>query len=244
MNSKNPDLSVIIPAFNEELRLGSTLERVAAYLEGRGIDYEILVADDGSLDGTVGVAEAFDGRAVRLVRLPENRGKGAALKLGVGESRGRRVLISDADLSTPIEDLERLEAHLERTAVVFGSRAVSGSEVTRHQPFYREFMGKTFNRLLLLFGIRGVRDTQCGFKLLEGEVARHLFQRLVTPGFAYDVELLWLARRFGHEVAEVGVSWHNSPSSRVHALFDPPKMLFEIARFLWLHRGLQSDPEP
>lgn len=248
MKIEDVDLSVIIPAFNEELRLGPSLDRILAHLRTRKLDFEILVADDGSRDATAVVARGYDDPPVRLVRLAENRGKGAALRAGVAASRGRRVLICDADLSTPIEDLALLEPYLASTSVVFGSRAVADARVTLRQPFYREFMGKVFNRLLFFFGIRGVRDTQCGFKLLDGAVARQLFEHLRTPGFAYDVELLWLARHFGHEVVEVGVRWENSPSSRVNPLRDPPRMLWEIARFRWLHRQLPpagtDEPDP
>ena len=239
MNSSAPILnSVVIPAYNEEGRLGETLEKVLSFLRSRGDRFEVLVADDGSADATAEVARGFADRDVRVLQLGHNQGKGAALRLGVLASRGRRVLLSDADLSTPIDDLERLEQHLDDAEVVLGSRAVDGARITQRQPFYRELMGKTFNKLIRLAGVRGIQDTQCGFKLLDGEAARAIFQRVVTPGFAYDVELVWLARRLGYRVVEVGVSWHNSPSSRVQPLLDPPKMLLEIARFRWLHRGL------
>lgn len=230
-----PELSVVIPAYNEEDRLPDTLEKICAYLQGRGLPYEILVADDGSRDGTAEVAATFAERGVTVLPAPQNQGKGAAVRRGVLASRGQRVLISDADLSTPIEDLETLEPHLAETPVVFGSRAVKSAQVRLKQPFYREMMGKTFNKILWLAGIWGIHDTQCGFKLLDGDVARDLFQHLVTPGFAFDVEVVWLARRAGHDVAEVGVVWVNSPSSRVSPLWDPPRMLLEIVRFRWHH---------
>jgi dolichyl-phosphate beta-glucosyltransferase len=234
----SPALSVVIPAYNEEPRLASSLERALAWLEAEGRAFEILVADDGSTDATAAIAASFTDRSVRLLRLERNQGKGAAVRRGVLASRGARVLVSDADFSTPIEDLLRLEPHLAEAPVVLGSRAVPGAEVLIHQPFYRELMGKTFNKLLRLFGIWGVNDTQCGFKLLDGPTARDLFKRLVTPGFAFDVELVWLARRLGLTVREVGVTWRNSPDSRVRPLLDPPKMLLEIVRFRWHHRGL------
>ena len=233
-----PDLSILIPAFNEENRLGDSLERILDFVEIKGIHHETLVIDDGSSDRTYQVAESFKDRGTRTLRLDINQGKGAALRLGVLESRGRSVLLTDADLSTPIEDLDTLKPFLERSPIVFGSRAVHDSRVTLRQPFYRDFMGKTFNKMIRLAGIRGIQDTQCGFKLLNGEVARELFSRLITPGFAYDVELTWLARKLGYEVVEVGVRWENSLSSRVHPLLDPPKMLWEILRFRLHHRGL------
>lgn len=233
-----PDLSVVIPAYDEEDRLPPTLEKVLAFLESRGESFEVLVVDDGSSDDTSGAALAFAERGVRVLALGQNRGKGAAIRHGVLESLGRQVLLTDADLSTPIEDLERLEPRLEAAPVVIGSRAVDDADVAVRQPFYREWMGKVFNRLIRLAGIVGLKDTQCGFKLLRGDVARDLCTRLVTDGFAYDVELVWLAHRLGHEVREVGVRWVNSPTSKVSVWADPPKMLLEIARFRWLHRGL------
>lgn len=232
-----PSLSVVVPAYNEAERLGATLDRVLAHLEKRDESFEILVVDDGSADATTEIARGFVARGVRPLRLAQNRGKGAALRHGVLASRGVRVLLTDADLSTPIEDLERLEPHLDEAPVVVGSRAVADSRVTRRQPFYREAMGKTFNRIVQAVAVSGIRDTQCGFKLLDGEIARDLFERSVTAGFAYDVELIWLARRLGHRVVEIGVRWENSPSSRVHPLRDPLHMLLEIARFRWHHRG-------
>jgi dolichyl-phosphate beta-glucosyltransferase len=230
-------ISVVIPAYEEAARLGASLERVLAYLEARGDGFEVLVVDDGSRDATAAVAEAYADRGVRVLRLPENRGKGAALRAGVLASRGRRVLLTDADLSTPIADLERLEPHLAEAPVVVGSRAVAGSELELRQPLYRELMGKTFNKLVRVLAVRGVHDTQCGFKLLDGELARELFADLTVDRFAYDVELLWLARRRGHRVAEVGVRWSNSPLSRVSPLRDSLQMLGDLVTMRWRHRG-------
>ncbi len=236
--SREPiDTSVVIPAYNEESRVGATLAKIVRYLDGRGAGYEVLVVDDGSSDATAEVAGAAESARVRVLRLPHNQGKGAAVRRGVLESRGARVLLTDADLSTPIEDLAKLEARLAGCELVLGSRAVADANVTLHQPFYRELMGKTFNKLIRLAGVRGLSDTQCGFKLIEGEAARRLFGEILTPGFAFDVELVWLARRHGYGIAEVGVTWKNSPISRVRPWIDSPHMLFEIARFRWLHRG-------
>ncbi len=242
MASLPPELSVVIPAFNEARRIGASLEAVSAYLDGRGLTHEILVADDGSTDGTSGVVADSGVAHARVLRSPRNQGKGAAVRRGVLASAGDRVLLTDADLSTPIEDLVKLEQRLAVAPVVLGSRAVRDSQVLKHQPLYRELMGKTFNKLIRLAGVWGIQDTQCGFKLLDGKVARRLFEDIVTPGLAFDVELVWLAQRSGHEVVEVGVKWVNSPDSRVRPLVDPPLMLFEICRFRWRHRGRFQRP--
>ena len=231
------DISLVIPAYNEAARLGSTLERAVEYLSLRGVSYEVLVVDDGSRDRTVQVAEGFADRGVRVIRHERNRGKGAAVRTGVLASRGDEVLLSDADASTPIEELEKLERSLASAPVVFGSRAVAGADVRQHQPFYRELMGKTFNRIIRLLGVRGVSDTQCGFKLLAGDVARELAARLTIDGFAYDVELVWLARRRGHAIAEVGVIWINSPDSRVDPIRSSLSMLRDVIRMRVRHSG-------
>ncbi len=233
-------ISVIIPAFNEADRLSSSLERVCEFLERRegqaNEDFEVLVVDDGSADATARVAAKFVERGVRVLRLPTNRGKGAALKAGVLASQGDRVLLCDADLSTPIEDLARLESHMESAQIVIGSRALADADITLRQPFYREWMGKVFNAIIRLLGITGIRDTQCGFKLLDGRVARRLFGQLTIERFAFDVELIFLAQRQGYEVVEVGVTWANSPASRVDPLKDSFSMFSDVLRLRLRHR--------
>jgi len=235
------ELSVVIPAYNEAERIGPTLDRIGSYLGARGFAAEILVVDDGSTDATAELVAGHGARDLRLIRQGENRGKGAAVRRGVEESRGRRVLLCDADLSTPIEELVSLESRLADGAdLAIGSRGLDDSAVRRHQPLYRELMGKTFNRIIRCLGIRGVRDTQCGFKLLDGDVARRLFAELVTDGFAFDVELIWLARRAGYRVDEVGVEWWNSPGSRVDPIADSLAMIRDVALMRWRHRKGRS----
>lgn len=231
------DISVVIPAYNEAERLGSTLERTVDYLSRRGLSYEVLVVDDGSRDRTIQVAEGFADRGVRVIRHEKNRGKGAAIKTGVLASLGADVLLSDADASTPIQELERLERKLPDAPVVLGSRAVAGADIRQHQPFYREVMGKTFNLIIRLAGVHGVNDTQCGFKLLKGEVAREIGAKLTIDGFAYDVELVWLARRHGYRVVEVGVIWVDSPDSRVDPVRSSLGMLRDLVRMRIRHSG-------
>jgi dolichyl-phosphate beta-glucosyltransferase len=230
------DLSVVVPAYNEAGRIGPSLRHALDYLRRRGVAYELLVVDDGSRDATVEVAAGFAPEGVKVLRHERNRGKGGAVKTGVLASRGDRVLLSDADFSTPIEEIEKLEARLPDSPVVLGSRAVAGSAVRQRQPFYRELMGKTFNRIIRLLGVRGLHDTQCGFKLLRGDLARSLCNELTIEGFAYDVELVWLAQRRGVPVAEVGVVWVNSPDSRVSPIRSSLEMLRDVLLMRLRHR--------
>ncbi|MEZ4398704.1 MAG: glycosyltransferase family 2 protein [Kofleriaceae bacterium] len=243
MSATPPSISIIIPAYNEEARIGPSLERVLSYAAARWTAYEVVVVDDGSRDGTVAVVEALAAScpALRVVRLPANAGKGAAVKAGVLASRGAHVLFSDADLSTPITELARLEQALRAGAdVAIGSRAVPG-DVARAQPLLRRLQGRGFHWVVRALGFRAVatvRDTQCGFKLFKGAVARALFRELTLTGFAFDVELLELAcGRF--RVAEVPVAWTHADGSKVRPGIDAARMLRDLVRirWAWLRRG-------
>ena len=238
MNENSVDLTVVVPAYNEEGRLEPGLRRALEYLGRRGRPFELLVVDDGSRDETARVAESFAPQGVRVVRHERNRGKGAAVRTGLLASRGRKVLISDADFSTPIEEIEKLERFLQDgTPLVIGSRGLADSQIRQRQPFYREMMGRTFNRLIRLFGVRGIRDTQCGFKLARGEEGRRIAAELKIEGFAWDVEMIWLARRRGYKIAEVGVIWVNSPDSRVDPIRSSFSMLRDVITMRLRHRG-------
>ncbi len=229
-----PVLSVVIPAYEEAGRLPATVERIVAWLVDRRdwLPSEIVVVDDGSSDGTdraVPTAAPPDVE-IRILRHPVNRGKGAAVRTGMAASRGRWVLISDADLASPIEELERLrEASGPRTVVV-GSRAVDRRLIQHRQPWYRDLMGRGFNVLVRLLAGETVHDTQCGFKLLPGELARRLATVQRLDGFAFDVELLARARRLGFSVAEVGVRWSHVEASRVSPVRHSLQMFRDILR--------------
>jgi dolichyl-phosphate beta-glucosyltransferase len=218
----SPTLSIVIPAYNEALRLPPSLARVIAYVEGRAIDYELLVVDDGSTDDTAAAAEAVLaplGERGRVLRNDQNLGKGASVRRGMLAARGARVLFSDADLSAPIEELVKLEAALDGGAgVAVGSRALDRALIEERQPLGRDLMGRVFNLVVQLFAVRGIRDTQCGFKLFAGDVVGPIFARTRIDRFGFDVEVLMLARRLGVTVAEVPVRWRNSEGSRVTLL--------------------------
>jgi dolichyl-phosphate beta-glucosyltransferase len=223
------DLSVVIPAYNEGRRLEATLRRIVGFLENREGTFEVIVVDDGSADRTAEVAENFEG-PVYLLRLARNRGKGAALRHGVVASSGAAVLLTDADLSTPIEEVEKLAPYLARSELVLGSRAVAGADIQERQSRHRELLGKTFNLFIRCLGAGPIRDTQCGFKLIRGEVARELFPLLRIDRFAYDVELVFEARRKGYRIAEVGVEWSDAPFSRVRPFRDGFQMVGDVLR--------------
>jgi dolichyl-phosphate beta-glucosyltransferase len=210
-----PQLSVVIPAFNEAQRLPATLAQVHSYLATRGVRHELLVVDDGSTDGTSEVARAATG-PVAVLRHTPNRGKGHAVRAGMLAASGERRLMTDADLSTPIEELARFEAELERGFdVAIGSRAVAGARIEVHQPFYREVMGRVFNRLVQALLLPGLHDTQCGFKLWRAEAAATAFAACRLDGFSFDVEVLYVARRMGRRIAELPVVWRNDAATRV-----------------------------
>ena len=228
-----PKLSVVIPCYNEEQRLPRTIERVERYLQSRGGGYELILVDDGSADGTRRVMDEAAARshAVRIVTLPRNRGKGRALADGVKVSRGDDVLVSDADLSTPIEELAKLEAALAAGAgVAIGSRAIKGSRVELSQPIYRVLMGKAFNLIVQAVLLPGIWDTQCGFKLFRGDVARDVFAGLTTDGFGYDPEVLYIAKKKGVRIAEVPVVWRNSAETKVMAVRSSWDMFRHVMR--------------
>jgi len=234
---------VVIPCYNEELRLPRTIEQIERYLGARGDRYELILVDDGSGDGTRRVMEeaAARNKSIRIVALPVNRGKGRALAEGVKVSRGDYVLVTDADLSTPIEELPKLEAALAAGAgVAIGSRAIKGSRVELSQPIYRVLMGKAFNIIVQLVLLPGIWDTQCGFKLFRGDIARDVFEGLTTDGFGYDPEVLYLAKKKGVRIAEVPVVWRNSAPTKVNAIRSSLDMFRHVLRIRFRHRALSA----
>jgi len=226
-------LSVVVPAFNEEARIGQTLTSIRGYLLEKNFRSEIIVVDDGSRDRTAEEAGlALRGMAeVQIIRCPRNAGKGAALKEGILRARGDFVLFSDADLSTPIEELEKFWPLVDQGCdVVIGSRALPGADIQVRQSPIRELMGKTFNVFVRLLVLKGIRDTQCGFKLFRGETAREVFPLIRTRGFSFDVETLSLCRRLGHRIAQVPVVWRNAPQSRVRIVRSSARMFLDLLK--------------
>ncbi|MGW1722373.1 dolichyl-phosphate beta-glucosyltransferase [Streptomyces sp. NPDC002306] len=227
------DLSVVVPAYNEEQRLGPTLDAITRYLgepEGRWGEWEIVVADDGSTDATREIVTARRDPRIQLVAAPRNRGKGHALRLGVAATRGRRVLVTDADLAAPIEELEKLDKALsEGNAAAVGSRSVPGAEIGSRQHRLRELLGRAGNFLIRSVAVPGIRDTQCGFKLFDGDSARTAFAGSRLNGWGIDVEVLQHFRRADWPVAEVPVAWSHQSGSKVRPL-DYARVLGELGR--------------
>jgi dolichyl-phosphate beta-glucosyltransferase len=233
-------LSVVIPVLNEERAIAEALRRVAAYLSLKNYRWEILVSNDGSTDRTRRIVEAFaqsrPSCPVRLLNSTPNHGKGFAARQGVQASAGRFILLTDADLSSPIKEVDKLMAALERGAdVAIGSRALRAKGCDVRQSPKRWLAGRVFNALVRLAVLPGIRDSQCGFKLFTDEAAKKLFSVQKLDGFSFDVEVLYLARRLGLRIAEVPVMWSEGRDSKVRLLRDSAQMARDLFRIKRLH---------
>lgn len=239
-----PRLSVIIPAYNEAQRLPRTLDAILGLLDARQEPFEIIVVDDGSTDDTVAVVRRTGRASVHVVCNDANRGKGFSVRRGMLVAQSPLRLMTDADLSTPIEELLPLEAALRDGAdIAIGSRALSASRIEVHQPWYREWMGRVFNRVVRVLAVGGISDTQCGFKLFSAAAAEACFGAARLDGFSFDVEALFVARRRGLTIAEVPVVWRNDAASRV-STFRGFLAFLDVARIrLNAWRGLYDQGE-
>ena len=230
-----PYLSIVVPAFNEERRIGHCAGRLAEYFRKRKNRFEIIVVNDGSSDATAEAAKAAARRVreLRLVTYARNRGKGHALRKGVLASRGSRILFLDADLSTKPEEWPKLEARLNRGAkLAIGSRKMAGADLVQHQPWWRESMGKVFTWLVRSLVVE-VSDVTCGFKALDGKSGRALFASQVIDGWSFDAEILFIAARRNLRVDEVPVQWKDNPNSKVRIVQATLGALWGIARIRW-----------
>ncbi|MGH9715740.1 MAG: dolichyl-phosphate beta-glucosyltransferase [Candidatus Acidiferrales bacterium] len=236
MSDPAPELSVIIPAFNEGNRLAATLARIREYFAERlpafaGV--EIIVVDDGSTDATASVARDFASSmpCVHVVPNGLNRGKGYSVRQGILQARGRIALFTDADLSSPIEECERLFAAIEsRSDIAIGSRAMDRTLIAVHQSRFREVAGIIFNRLVRVITGLTIEDTQCGFKAFRLPACRVIFEQQRIAGFGFDPEILFLARRHGLRVAEVPVCWSHDPGTKVQVYRDSVVMFLDLLR--------------
>ena len=229
----NPEISIVIPAYNEEKRLPSTLEKCFGFLLANRYSFEVIVVDDGSQDNTSPLVKKYQCRWPNLYLMHNDikRGKGFSVRRGMLHANGKYIYFSDADLSTPIEELEKSIAYLRNGYdVVFGSRAMSASQVIVREAWYRDRMGKIFGFIVRNLALPGIRDSQCGFKGFQRNAAINIFRRQTVEGFAFDVEVLFIGRRLGLRMAEVPVSWKDSPQSKVNPIFDSFNMLIELIR--------------
>ncbi|MEN6357056.1 MAG: dolichyl-phosphate beta-glucosyltransferase [Armatimonadota bacterium] len=226
-------LSVIIPVYNEQNRIGDSLIAVESYLKNFGKSYEIILVDDGSTDSTLDIVRQISnsGRLTRIVSYRQNMGKGYAVRQGVSAARGEYIAFTDVDLSAPIDQIPKLFSALkDGYDVAIGSRAVKGAEIPVHQPLYRELGGKTLNLIIRMLAVRGIKDTQCGFKLFRGDVARDIFSRCFINGWGFDVEALYLARKLGYTVAEVPVKWSHMEGSKLHPFKGALRVIADVIR--------------
>lgn len=235
MRFKN--LSIIIPAFNEEERIGKTLSTILSYFRKNLNEFEIVVVDDGSSDRTTDVAKNFQKKnpEIKLLVNEKNQGKGFSVRRGALFSTKDYVLFSDADLSTPIEEIEKLSLFASENTIVIGSRGLKDSEILLHQPLYRELMGRCFNKIVQTLVLKGISDTQCGFKLFHRKAIEEIFPLLKLKGFSFDVELIYISMKKNFKIVEVPVRWINDRQSKVHPVKDSLKMLLEIFKIRMIH---------
>jgi len=223
-------ISIIVPSFNEEARLPASLELIAAYVSSRNRSTEVLVVDDGSNDRTAEVAASFADRIpnLRVLRNGENRGKGYSVRHGMQEARGEYVLFTDADLSAPIEEADKLLSALRQYDIAIGSRALNRGLIDVHESLFREFAGIIFNRIVRIVLWLPFVDTQCGFKAFRRERCRIIFEQQRIERFGFDPELLFLARRHGLKATEIPVRWSHSPATKINMMRDSIQMFVDV----------------
>lgn len=236
------DLSVVIPAYNEALRLPSTLKSVHSFLAETFAQFEIVVVNDGSTDATSQVVTEFakhhDG--LRLIAYEVNKGKGHAVRVGMLAAGGELILMNDADGSSPIQEVVRLkQAVLEGADVVIGSRAKADPSRTVKALAYRTYMGNTFNRIVQWLLLPGLHDTQCGFKLFKRAVAHEVFSCSRVDDYAFDVEVLYIAKCKRYKIVEVAIDWTNVTGSKVNVLVDSARMLLQVLKVKLMSLGGQ-----
>ena len=230
-----PQLSIVIPAFNEEQRLPATLEKIANYIREKRPDTEVIVVDDGSTDKTAEVAGAWTGKIaqLRVVSNGRNRGKGFSVRHGSLEAKGDIILFTDADLSAPIEQGEKLLAALQSHDVAIGSRAVDRSLIEVHESAFREFAGIIFNKIVRVILRLPFVDTQCGFKAFRRDRCLIIFEQQTIERFGFDPELLYLGRHHGLSIVEVPVRWAHSPATKVNMMRDSVQMFLDVFVIRW-----------
>jgi len=230
---RDPFLSIVVPAYNEARRIRDTLEKLCHFKDLKPYSIELIVVDDGSRDQTVEIVSEFSG--TRLVRNDRNHGKGFTVRHGVLEACGEFVLFTDADLSAPIEEADKLLSALQSSGAeaAIGSRALERELIGIHQPWFRDMGGRFFNLLVKAFTGLKLHDTQCGFKLFRRSATRRAFERMSVEGFGFDPELLFLIERGGGRVVEVPVRWNDNPATKVRFFRDSTRMVLDLVTIRW-----------
>lgn len=241
----NPFLSIIIPAHNEAKRLPDTLEQVFGFLKKQTFTSEVIVVENGSNDKTFEIAQKFTEQHTNLrVLHSDQRGKGLAIQRGVAEAHGEYVFLCDADLSMPIEEITKfLPPQLTNVDIAIGSREAPGA-VRYHEPYYRHFTGRIFNTLIRLLVLPTLQDTQCGFKCVRAEVARDIFRYQTLTGWAFDVELLYIARHHRYQIVEIPIHWYFNADSKISVLRDSLRMFLDLLLIRHNARRGLYDPKP
>ncbi len=221
-------ISVIIPAYNEEKRIYKTIKKIINYLKSRNYSFEIIVVDDGSKDKTLEIAHRIKDRRLRIISYGKNQGKGYTVKTGMLAAKYKLALFCDADLSTPIEELGNFMKFIGDYDIIVGSRVIEGHKILKKQPFFRVFLGIVFSKITKTILDTGLQDTQCGFKLFKN--CKNIFKQQTLDGFAFDVEILFLAKKRGMKILELPIVWKNVKSSKLNPLTDPLKMFKDVVR--------------
>ncbi len=237
LNSKKAtqymDISIIIPAYNEEKRIKKTLKTIIAYLEKEKYTYEIIVVNDGSTDKTKEVVASFQNKKIKILNNYCNEGKGYSVKQGFISATKQWILFTDADLSTPIEELETCFRYAENADVIIGSRNLPMSQITVKQPLLRSRLGKLFPFFVRLLLLPEIQDSQCGFKLFRQNVAKKIAEKQLLYGFCFDAEQLFLAKKSGFIIQEVPITWSNDERSKINIVSDSLKMFIDLFRIRW-----------
>lgn len=229
---EKPLLSIVIPAYKEEERIHKILDAIIKYEESKNFPIEVIVVVDGSPDKTVEAASVYKEKipGLKIIDRKENKGKGYTVREGVMAAKGKYILFSDADNSTPIEQVDKLLKYKEEYPVIIGSRYIKGGRLAHPQGIVRKFGGRVMNLVIRMFAVRGIKDTQCGFKLFEHDAAKEIFKRMTFERFSFDIEILAIARRHKYKIKEVGIVWYDDPHSTVSPIKDGLKMIRDAWR--------------